>query len=168
MPVWRRREASVRCFSWPRTMRSLSFRSLFLLLMVTPVVVSTVVLSWLSYRAASEVLIQDAIRAVKISAKAREQALLNRLFRQRERATGFLSLVDKQCSGPSERERRGCYGGARGGFPVPRGGEEAPPGGALPGPGARGRSVLHGGEIAAAATGPVGALRDEAGQCTDR
>jgi|GEM_PF-1908601 len=106
-------------------MRSLSFRSLFLLLMVTPVVVSTVVLSWLSYRAASEVLIQDAIRAVKISAKAREQALLNRLFRQRERATGFLSLVDKQCSGPSERERRECYERALGDFTVTEGGMTA-------------------------------------------
>src|SRR6218665_4203551 len=133
MPVWRRREASLRCFSWRRTMRSLSFRSLFLLLMVTPVVVSTVVLSWLSYRAASEVLIQDAIRAVKISAKAREQALLNRLFRQRERATGFLSLVDKQCSGPSERERRGGYERAPGGFTGREGGGTARPGGPSPG-----------------------------------
>ncbi|ATB28144.1 sensor histidine kinase [Melittangium boletus] len=102
-------------------MRSLSFRSLFLLLMVTPVVVSTAVLGWLSYRSASEVLIQDAIRAVKISAKAREQTLLNRLFRQRERATGFLTVVDRQCSGMPERERRGCFERALSDFTVTEG-----------------------------------------------
>jgi PAS domain S-box-containing protein len=90
-------------------MRSLSFRSLFLLLMVTPVVVATTLLGWLSYRAAREVVAQDALRAVKTSASTREQALMRRLSRQRERATGFLNLTRVQCEPMPARERTRCF-----------------------------------------------------------
>ncbi|WNG29793.1 PAS domain S-box protein [Cystobacter fuscus] len=90
-------------------MRSLSFRSLFLLLMVTPVVVATGLLGWLSYRAAREVVAQDAIREVGIAANAREQSLKFRLSRQRERAQGFLNLTRVRCAPMPERERPRCF-----------------------------------------------------------
>ncbi|HEX8438639.1 HAMP domain-containing protein, partial [Archangium sp.] len=79
-------------------MRSLSYRSQLLLLMVTPVLVTTAVLGWLSYRAASEALSQDAIRTVGIAANAREQSLVMRLRRQQERAVGFLRVATADCT----------------------------------------------------------------------
>ncbi|MBM7114002.1 sensor histidine kinase [Archangium primigenium] len=102
-------------------MRSPSFRSLFLLLMVTPVLVATAVLGWLSYRAAHEVLVQDAIRAVKISSQAREQLLVTRLFRQRERAQGLLALVGKECAAVPVAGQRECFRRAMDDFRVTEG-----------------------------------------------
>ena len=79
-------------------MRSLSFRTQLLLLMVTPVLVATAVLGWLAYQSASEALSQGAIRAVGIAADAREQALVLRLRRQQERALGFLRHAASDCA----------------------------------------------------------------------
>ena len=87
-------------------MRSLSFRSLFLLLMGLPVLVTTGVLGGVAYRAASGFLIQDAMRAVGIAANAREQALVSRLHRQQERAQGFLRVVGSECAASSPGPER--------------------------------------------------------------
>jgi signal transduction histidine kinase/HAMP domain-containing protein len=78
-------------------MRSLSFHSQLLLLMVIPMLVATAVLGWLAWRAASEAIRQDATRAVGIAANAREQALVTRLGRQNERASGFLQTSATDC-----------------------------------------------------------------------
>ncbi len=78
-------------------MRSLSFRTQLLLLMVMPVLVTTAVLGWLAYQAASEALSRGAIRAVGIVADAREQALVMRLRRQQERAQAFLKYAASDC-----------------------------------------------------------------------
>ena len=88
-------------------MRSLSFRSQLLLLMVLPVLVTTAALGGLVYRAASEAVRENAIRAVGIAANARAQALVMRLSRQHERASGLLvSLSD--CGADKDPERVRC------------------------------------------------------------
>jgi signal transduction histidine kinase/HAMP domain-containing protein len=89
-------------------MRPLSFRSQLLLLMVIPVLVTTGVLGWLVYGAASEALSRDAIRAVGIAANAREQVLLMRLRRQQERASGFLEVLASNCVAYQGPERARC------------------------------------------------------------
>ncbi len=89
-------------------MRSLSFRSQLLLLMLLPVLVTTVVLGWLVYRAASEALSENAVRAVGIAARAREQALVMRLGRQQERAATFLQLAAANCAPRKGPERGEC------------------------------------------------------------
>ncbi|WNG34210.1 GAF domain-containing protein [Archangium violaceum] len=89
-------------------MRPLSFRSQILLLMLVPLLVATALLGWLSYREASEALAQGAIRAVGISANAREQTLVTRLRRQQERASGFLRLVASDCAAKKDSERAEC------------------------------------------------------------
>jgi len=79
-------------------MRPLSFRSQLLLLVLLPVLVTTAVLGWLVYRAASETLSENAVRAVGIAARAREQALVMRLGQQQERAATFLRLAVADCA----------------------------------------------------------------------
>ena len=82
-------------------MKPLSFRSQLLLLMVVPVLVTTAALGGLAYRAASEAVTQNAIRAVGIAANAREQALVTRLRRQQERASALLDTTsDCAARGP--------------------------------------------------------------------
>lgn len=87
-----------------REARAPSFRVLLGLLMVVPLLVTTGVLGWLSYRSASESLAQGAIRAVGLEADTREQALVMRLSRQRERMTSFLQLAWTDCAGEPQRE----------------------------------------------------------------
>lgn len=70
--------------------------------MVTPVLVTTALLGWFVYQAANDALSEVSIRAVGIAANAREQALLSRLVRQRERATDFLRAASAQCQGVGE------------------------------------------------------------------
>jgi signal transduction histidine kinase/HAMP domain-containing protein len=89
-------------------MRSLSFRSQLLLLMLLPVLVTSAVLGWLVYRAASETLSENAVRAVGIAARAREQTLVMRLGRQRERAATFLRLAAADCAPSKGPERGAC------------------------------------------------------------
>ena len=89
-------------------MRSLSFRSQLLLLMLTPVLVTTAVLGWLVYRAASQSMAENAIRAVGIAARAREQALVMRLARQQERAATFLRLAAADCAPSQGPEKSAC------------------------------------------------------------
>ncbi|HEX8826057.1 MAG TPA: ATP-binding protein [Archangium sp.] len=90
-------------------MRSLSFRSQLLLLMLTPVLVTTAVLGWLAYRAARETVIEGAMRAVGIAANAREQALVMRLRRQQERASTFLHVAAARCLASKGPEQGGCF-----------------------------------------------------------
>ncbi|WP_309889494.1 ATP-binding protein [Archangium sp.] len=89
-------------------MRSLSFRSQLLLLMLAPVLVTTVVLGWLVYRAASQSMAENAVRAVELAARAREQALVMRLARQQERAATFLRLAAADCAPSQGPERSAC------------------------------------------------------------
>jgi len=88
-------------------MRTLSFRSQLLLLMVIPVLVTTAALGGLAYRAASEAVRENAIRAVGIAANAREQALVMRLSRQHERARGLLASLS-DCVSDKGPERVRC------------------------------------------------------------
>ncbi|HYO59603.1 ATP-binding protein [Archangium sp.] len=89
-------------------MRPFSFRSQLLLLMVVPVLVTTAVLGWLAYGAASEALTRGAVQAVRIAANAGEQALLMRLRRQHERASGFLEVAASNCAASKGPERARC------------------------------------------------------------
>ena len=70
--------------------------------MVTPVLVTTVLLGWLVYSAANEALSEASIRAVAIAANAREQALVTRLERQSDRIAAFLKAAAAQCPGSEE------------------------------------------------------------------
>jgi signal transduction histidine kinase len=88
-------------------MRTLSFRSQLLLLMVVPVLATTAALGGLAYRAASEAVSQNAIRAVGIAANAREQALVMRLYRQHERASALLDTT-ADCAASKGPERVRC------------------------------------------------------------
>lgn len=75
-------------------LKSIQSRTLAALLLA--VVVTALLSAWLSYRSAKQILLQEAVRALRITADAKKEELLLTLKRQEDRSAGFLenNLID--------------------------------------------------------------------------
>lgn len=75
-------------------LRSIQSRTLAALLLA--VLVTAFLSAWLSYRSAKEILVQESVRALRITADAKKEELLLTVKRQEDRALTFLenNLVD--------------------------------------------------------------------------
>ncbi len=88
----------------------LSFRTRLTLFLVAFALVLTTALEWVAYRTSRDIIKGEATHAVGVAANAREQALLQLLRRQVERAENFLRIARLSCldDGPA---KAACFAG---------------------------------------------------------